>query len=142
MDWLKIGSMVLNAVLAIALFFKGPINELIKEYVLDRYRESKRRRELLKTLHGHLEYLPGVYMNWLAFGSRAEHDPSPEIRTQAEKLRDENFQRTGAIKEFIRQNRFDFPLLRDDGYLLYFSRRGDVHAGTSRSCHTGRCFLR
>lgn len=110
MGWLAIGLIVLNVVQAIALFFKGPINELIKEYVLDRYRESKRRRELLKTLHGHREYLPGVYMNWLAFASLAEHDPSPEGGTQAEKLRDENFQRMGAIKEFIRQNRLDFPL--------------------------------
>jgi hypothetical protein len=30
MDWLTIGSLVLNAVLAVALFFKEPLNELAK----------------------------------------------------------------------------------------------------------------
>ena len=105
-----IASLILNVVLLVLLFFKSAFNDLFREYVLNRLRERKHRRELLKSLSAYLETLPHLYFNWITFGTLAEHAPTEEERAQAGVLRNENQALMAQALRFIRENRYDFPL--------------------------------
>lgn len=95
-------------ILSVLLFFKGALNDLLREYVLSRSLGMKHRRELLKRLNAYLETLPNLYFNWLTFGVLAEHASTVEERDQAARLRDENHALMAEGLRFIRDNRYDF----------------------------------
>ncbi len=108
MDWLTL-SLVGNVILAVMLFFKPFLNKVAERLWVDRRQEARHRRDLLKTLSAHLEQLPGAYFMWLAFASLAMYDQTDEGRSQAVELRDKNSECVQTIRDFIRNNRFNFP---------------------------------
>ncbi len=108
MDWLTL-SLVGNVILAVMLFFKPSLNKVAERLWVDRRQEAGHRRDLLKTLSAHLEQLPGAYFTFLAFASLAQYDRTDEGTAQAVELRDKNAARVETIREFMRNNRFDFP---------------------------------
>ncbi len=112
MDWLIVSVVgnVIQAVINVLLFFKPFFNKLAEHLWVDRRQEAKHRRDLLKMLSAHLEQLPGAWFTYLAFASLAQYDQTDEGRLQAVEFRDKNYELMGTIREFIRQNRFDFSL--------------------------------
>ena len=111
MDWLTVSVVgnVIQAGINVLLFFKPFFNKLAERLWVDRRQQAKHQRDLLKTLSAHLEKLPGAYFNWLAFASLAMYDQTDEGRAQAVEFRDKNAACVETIREFMRNNRFDFP---------------------------------
>lgn len=108
MAWVAIGSIVLNVILIVALFFKGAINDLAKEYTLDRYRERKRRRELLKQLHASIDEISWLYTRCFFSMYVALQSPVVEQRREADVTREQLTSRIQEVHRFIGENRLDF----------------------------------
>ena len=112
MDWPTV-SVVVNVIQAVIIsvlsFFNPFLNKVAERLWVDRRQEARHRRDLLKKLSAHLEQLPGAYFMWLAFASLAMYDQTDEGRSQAVELRDKNSERVQTIRDFIRDNRFNFP---------------------------------
>jgi len=106
-------SVVVNVIQAVIIsvlsFFNPFLNKVAERLWVDRRQEARHRRDLLKKLSAHLEQLPGAYFMWLAFASLAMYDQTDEGRSQAVELRDKNSERVQTIRDFIRDNRFNFP---------------------------------
>ncbi len=67
MDWLMIGSVVLNVLLAITLFFKGPLNELAKRLGLGWLDRRERQKELMRHLYGEVKGFAASYYTMVLY---------------------------------------------------------------------------
>jgi hypothetical protein len=80
--WILAASLILNAVLVIALFFKSALNEMLSHWFKERLVRRERRRQLLLELHGRMASYDRNYILWL-IGVLWDRS-TPELHAQVE----------------------------------------------------------
>lgn len=133
MYWVTVGSLILNVILFLLIFFRSTLNEIVKEWWVRQREKKERRRVLLKKLYSHLEVFPNYYFLWGTFAHVRIHARHPDEIAQARDFSEENSKRCGAILTFIRDNRFDFAariqaLLQDFERAIQFQSEPTLEA--------------
>ena len=112
MDWLKIGSIVLNVVLAVALFFKGPLNELAKRVGLGWLDRRDRQKALLRQLYAEVGDFAAAHALVLMVARLAWRPETKHLVTSAnEDLVKSSLDGYAKAYTFLQGNFLEFPPL-------------------------------